>query len=171
MTTFRTKFTLLDIKPTTHLRRVRTEENIAAISANVSDDHQLSIHRRSQQLGLCYSTTWKILRKDLGLKPFKRQLMQELKPNDLLQRRIFGARALGKLAEDPLFYRKIVFSDEVHFWLNGYVNKQNCRFWSEDQPEELQKLPMHPEKVTVCAVYRLVATLDRTSSKMLLIVT
>ena len=31
----------------------------------------------------------------------------------------------------------------------GYVNKQNCRFWSEDQPEELQKLSMHSEKVTV----------------------
>ena len=53
--------------------------------------------------------------------------------------------ALGKLADDPLFYRKIVFSDEAHFWLNLYINKQNCRFWSE----ELQKLPMHAEKVTV----------------------
>jgi len=42
-----------------------------------------------------------------------------------------------------------VFSDEAHFWLNGYVNKQNCRIWSEDQPEALQDLPMHPEKVTV----------------------
>ena len=46
------------------------------------------------------------------------------------------------------FYRKIVFSDEAHFWLHEYVNKQTCRFWSDDQPE-LQKLPMHPEKVTV----------------------
>ena len=43
----------------------------------------------------------------------------------------------------------LVFSDEAHFWLNGYVNKLNCRFWSEDQPEALQELPMHPEKVTV----------------------
>ena len=47
------------------------------------------------------------------------------------------------------FYRKIVFSDEANFWLNGYVNKQNCRFWSEDRPQELQKLPMLSEKVTV----------------------
>ena len=39
----RTKFTLLDIKPQTRLRRVRTEENIAAVSASVNDDHQLSI--------------------------------------------------------------------------------------------------------------------------------
>ncbi|GFV30904.1 putative DD41D transposase [Trichonephila clavipes] len=24
--------------------------------------------------------------------------------------------------------------DEAHFWLNGYVNKQNCRIWSEANP-------------------------------------
>ena len=88
VTKFRTKFTLLDIKPPARLRRVRTEENIAAVSASVNDDHQLSIRRRAQQLGLCYSTTWKILPKDLGVKPFKIQLVQELKPIDLPQRRI-----------------------------------------------------------------------------------
>ena len=38
------------------------------------------------------------------------------------------------------YYRKIVFSDKAQFWLNRYVNKQNCQFWSADQPEELQKL-------------------------------
>ena len=116
---------------------MRTEENIAA---SVNDDHQLSIRRRSQQLCLCYSTAWQILRNDLGVKPFKIQQLQELKSNDQPQHRIFDEWTLGKLAESPLFYRKIVFSDEVHFWLNGYVNTQNCRFWSEDQPEELQKL-------------------------------
>ena len=42
-----------------------------------------------------------------------------------------------------------VFNDEAHFWLNGYVNKENFRFWSEDQPEALQNLPMLPEGVTV----------------------
>ena len=55
VTKFCTKFTLLDIKPPTRLRtcRVRIEENIAAVSTSVNDDHQLSIRRRSQQLGLC----------------------------------------------------------------------------------------------------------------------
>ena len=42
---FRIKFTLLNIKPPTHLRRVRTEENIAAVSASVIDDHKLSIRK------------------------------------------------------------------------------------------------------------------------------
>ena len=103
MTKFRTKFTLLDIKPPTPLHRVRTEENIAAVLASVNDNHQLSIPRRSQQLGLYYSTMWNILRKDLGV-PFKIQLVPELKPNDLAQRRIFGEWTLGELAEHPLFY-------------------------------------------------------------------
>ena len=49
VTKFRTKFTLLDITPPTRLRRVRIEENIAAVSASINDDHQLSIRRRSQQ--------------------------------------------------------------------------------------------------------------------------
>ena len=49
----------------------------------------------------------------------------------------------------PLFLTKIWFSDEAHFWLNGYVNKQNCRIWDEEQPEEVQVLPLHPQKTTV----------------------
>ena len=101
------------------LCRVRTEENISAVSASVNDDHQLEIRRRSQHLGLYYSSTWKILQKGLGVKPFKIQLMQELKPNDLPQRRIFCKWALGKLAEDPLLCRKMVSNDEAHLWLNG----------------------------------------------------
>ena len=46
VTKFYIKFTLLDIKAPTRVLRVRTEENIAAVSANVTDDHQLSIRRR-----------------------------------------------------------------------------------------------------------------------------
>ena len=63
--------------------------------------------------------------------------------------RIGAEWALGKLAEDTLFYRKIVFNQKAHFRLNGYVNKQNYRFWSEGYSEALQKLPVYPEKVTV----------------------
>ncbi|GFY20051.1 transposable element Tc3 transposase [Trichonephila clavipes] len=44
--------------------------------------------------------------------------------------------------------------DEVHFWLNGYVNKQNCRIWSEANPQVYVETPLHPEKLTVwCALW------------------
>ncbi|GFS78019.1 uncharacterized protein TNCV_2028661 [Trichonephila clavipes] len=39
--------------------------------------------------------------------------------------------------------------DEAHFWLNGYVNKQNCRIWSEANPKVYVETPLHPEKLTV----------------------
>ncbi|GFY33393.1 hypothetical protein TNCV_1898451 [Trichonephila clavipes] len=45
-------------------------------------------------------------------------------------------------------------SDEAHFWLNGYVNKQNCCIWSEANPQVYVETPLHPEKLTVwCALW------------------
>ncbi|GFV90078.1 uncharacterized protein TNCV_4377941 [Trichonephila clavipes] len=46
------------------------------------------------------------------------------------------------------FHKQILFSDEAHFWLNGYVNKQNCRIWSEANPQVYVETPLHPEKLT-----------------------
>ena len=40
-------------------------------------------------------------------------------------------------------------SDEAYFWLNGFVNKQNCRIWAESNPPQIQQLLMHPKKLTV----------------------
>ncbi|GFU85573.1 hypothetical protein TNCV_761931 [Trichonephila clavipes] len=43
---------------------------------------------------------------------------------------------------------------EAHFWLNGYVNQQNCRIWSEVNPQVYVETPLHPEKLTVwCALW------------------
>ncbi|GFS59128.1 tc3a_0 protein [Trichonephila clavipes] len=52
------------------------------------------------------------------------------------------------------FHKRILFSDEAHFWLNGYVNKQNCRIWSEANLQVYVETPLHPEKLTVwCALW------------------
>ncbi|GFV33114.1 hypothetical protein TNCV_509531 [Trichonephila clavipes] len=45
-------------------------------------------------------------------------------------------------------------TDEAYFWLNGYGNKQNCRIWSEANPQVYVETPLHPEKLTVwCALW------------------
>ncbi|GFY32352.1 tc3a_0 protein [Trichonephila clavipes] len=50
------------------------------------------------------------------------------------------------------FHKRNLFSDEAHFWLNGYVNTQNCHLWSEANPQVYVETPLHPEKLTVwCA--------------------
>ncbi|GFV83360.1 hypothetical protein TNCV_3055071 [Trichonephila clavipes] len=67
---------------------------------------------------------------------------------------IFAEWAQNEIAVVPDFHKRILFSDEAHFWLNGYVNKQNCRIWSEANPQVYVETPLHPEKLTVwCALW------------------
>ncbi|GFV36112.1 transposase [Trichonephila clavipes] len=60
--------------------------------------------------------------------------------------------AQNEIAVVPDFHKRILFSDEAHLWLNGYVNKQNCRIWSEANPQVYVETPLHPEKLTVWCV-------------------
>ncbi|GFV25267.1 hypothetical protein TNCV_3726391 [Trichonephila clavipes] len=69
--------------------------------------------------------------------------------NDHQARRRFVEWAQNEIAVVPDFHKRILFSDEAHFWLNGYVNKQNCRIWSEANPLAYVETPLHPEKLTV----------------------
>ncbi|GFT99621.1 transposable element Tc3 transposase [Trichonephila clavipes] len=74
--------------------------------------------------------------------------------NDHQARRRFVEWAQNEIAVVPDFYKRILFSDEGHFWLNGYANKQNCRIWSEANPQVYVETPLHPEKLTVwCALW------------------
>ncbi|GFY34082.1 uncharacterized protein TNCV_4982851 [Trichonephila clavipes] len=69
-------------------------------------------------------------------------------------RRRFVEWAQNEIAVVPDFHKRILFSDEAHFWLNGYANKQNCRIWSEANPQVYVETPLHPEKLTVwCALW------------------
>ncbi|GFV22332.1 hypothetical protein TNCV_3923921 [Trichonephila clavipes] len=65
--------------------------------------------------------------------------------NDHQARRRFVEWAQNEIAVVPDFHKRILFSDEAHFWLNGYINKQNCRIWSEANPQVYVETPLHPE--------------------------
>ena len=117
---FETKFTLLDVPVPKRRRIARSKEIIAAVSASIQNEPNQSIPRRSQELDIAQTTLWRIMRKDLGLHAFKIKLTQELKPLDHQKRRNFSNWALAKLEENEEFHRKIIFSDEGHFWLNGF---------------------------------------------------
>ncbi|GFX61793.1 uncharacterized protein TNCV_1382911 [Trichonephila clavipes] len=72
--------------------------------------------------------------------------------NDHQARRRFVEWAQNEIAVVPDFHKRILFSDEAHFWLNGYVNKQNFRIWCEANPQVYVETPLHPEKLTVWCV-------------------
>ncbi|GFY03686.1 transposable element Tc3 transposase [Trichonephila clavipes] len=69
--------------------------------------------------------------------------------NDHQARCRFVEWAQNEIAVVRDFRKRIWFSDEAHFWLNGYVNKQNCCIWSEANPQVHVETPLHPEKLTV----------------------
>ncbi|GFW97669.1 DUF4817 domain-containing protein [Trichonephila clavipes] len=74
--------------------------------------------------------------------------------NDHQTRRRFVEWAQNEIAVVLDFHKRILSSNEAYFWLNGYVNKQNCRIWSEANPQLYVKTPLHPEKLTVwCALW------------------
>ena len=45
--------------------------------------------------------------------------------------------------------KKIISSDEPHFDLGGYINKQNCSIWSTENPYAYIEKPTHSKRVTV----------------------
>ncbi|KAJ8960505.1 hypothetical protein NQ318_013789 [Aromia moschata] len=59
-------------------RNARSAEIIAAVRVSVQENPRQSIPHRAQELGLSQTSTWRILRRDLGLHPYKIQLTEEL---------------------------------------------------------------------------------------------
>ena len=57
--------------------------------------------------------------------------------------------ATDRFTEDADFGKKIIFSDEAHFDLSGYVNKQSCRIWGTETPTHTLKSRCTQKRITV----------------------
>jgi len=86
----------------------------------------------AQALRLPDTTVWRILHQDLNFHPYKLMLVQELNQQDFGRRTTFAETMMQMFEEDPKLV--ILTSDEVHFPLNGSVNKQNFRYWLTIHP-------------------------------------
>ena len=129
-----------------------SDENIAAVCESVAENPDTSIRHRAQELNLSRTSLQRILTNDLSLYAYKVQLTQELKPDDHLKHHTFVNWVHKQRQTDDDFLQKIIFSDEAHFHLCGFVNKQNCRIWAHENPRQIVEKPLHPQKVTVwCA--------------------
>ena len=78
-----------------------TPENIAAVAESVCEAPSTSIPRGSHQLNILR----RILHKDLGMMPYKFQLVQELKPIDHPMPILFAKWACDRLTEKNHLFR------------------------------------------------------------------
>ena len=62
---------------------------------------------------------------------------------------MLGSGPAIDLQKMPILAKKIIFSDDAHFDLGGYVNKQNCRIWGTENPHAFIEKPTHLKRVTV----------------------
>lgn len=131
-------------------RSARTPANIAIVRNAIANSPHKSTRKLTQQVNMRRTTVRRILRRDLRLYPYKTQVVQELKPPDRQSRVRFAHWFLAQCPTDnDPFLNNLLTSDEAHFQLNGFVNKQNCRFWGATNPHLIHEVPLHSQRVTV----------------------
>lgn len=129
------------------------EETVNRVRETFVRSPRKSIRRASQELTLPCTTVWRTLRKRLSMKPYKLQLVQQLKPNDKERRFEFCVNVQRWMEEDDDIVNRIIFSDEATFHTNGKVNRHNCRVWGTQNPLQFIEYERDSPKVNVfCAI-------------------
>ncbi|XP_050453276.1 uncharacterized protein LOC126852480 [Cataglyphis hispanica] len=59
---------------------------------------------------------------------------QQLSDNDEVSRVRFCRWALDQIHRNPIFFHRVMFSDEVTFKNNGGINRHNSHYYSENNP-------------------------------------
>jgi hypothetical protein len=124
------------------------EDVVANIRDTLEEHPRTSLTRLALQAGVPRSTCHKIVKKNLHFHPYKITIVQELLPTDLESRINYCNRFQNNLNNDRLFDLSF-FSDEAWCHVSGYVNSQNVRYWSSENPHVFVEAPLHPMKVGV----------------------
>ena len=85
----------------------------------------------------------------LPVHSYKIQLVHNLKYGDKVNYKTFCHLFLDLINANNECIHNILISDEAVFHLCGYVIKHNFRYWSQTNPYEMHKVPLHNVKVTV----------------------
>ncbi|GBM33404.1 hypothetical protein AVEN_187204-1 [Araneus ventricosus] len=125
-----------------------TPENVEKVSGIVQQNPRNNIRRIASETGLKRSTKQKRLRNSLRMIPNKIQNHQAIPIKAVRQRFDFAHEILSMTDNEGFDVGCIWFTDESHFHLNGFVNKQNWRFLGSENPHLCEEKPLHSPKVT-----------------------
>ena len=130
-------------------RKPTAAATVDVINQTFRRSPRLSVRRGALRLGMNRETVHRALKKRLGLKPYKLQLLHRIKPMDRPQRYDFAVAMLHVIDRDPTFLKKFTFSDECTFRVSGHVNRHNVRIWARENPHEFVEHVRGSPKVNV----------------------
>lgn len=108
------------------------DKRLDVMQSFVENPHS-SIRKVTQATEVSTFSIHKIIMKEKW-HPFKIKCTQELAECDFERRNEFCAEMMRRCDNDNTFLDNIIFSDEASFELNGMVNRQICRYWSNKNP-------------------------------------
>lgn len=124
-------------------------DQITEISDAVTACCTSSTREISALIGISKTTVHKVLRQHLNLYPYKVQIAQNLSAEQIQKRKLFCTEILERCKADDGFLKSVVWSDEANFFLNGWVNKQNTRFWGSANPQKIIEVAKFSRRITV----------------------
>ena len=108
-----------------------------------------SVRSAAHEVGCSHTTVHNVIRKKEKLFPYKLQMTQKLYEEDHALRVAMAEKLLEKISSDIDFLENVIFSDESTFYVNGVVNRHNCRIWGTEPPVETIQISHSSPKVNV----------------------
>lgn len=102
------------------------DEIATAVLGSIEHNPHSTLRSLSNSSGISTGSVWNILSK-YRYHPYKMQILHKLKEADYPLRLNFCNRFLNTAQSDPEFTKKVLWTDESLFSLNGWMNKQNYR--------------------------------------------
>jgi len=135
----------------TKTARVLDEACQVEVLGQFTIDPTSSIPKVAKLTNICTGSVHKILKRNKFF-PYKIQILHELNEDDYDRRIEFCELMCQRINEDHNLIKNICFSDESSFFLNGFVNKHNCRYWDNENPQLFREgHTQFPEKINVWA--------------------
>jgi hypothetical protein len=124
---------LLIDKKQEHYRQVLIEETLGDIWDRLEHTPRKSLKCLAQETGVSKSSARRTPQLP-KLRPYKTTVIHALKPRDSASRTRFCSWFLQSVVEGEIDPQLTIFSDEARFHLQGYINTQNNRYWSSQNP-------------------------------------
>lgn len=114
-------------------RSERDERDSSIIEEFRSNPHATS-RAVARQLSISQSTVLKALHKN-KYHPYRMKMLQQCHGADFVRRLNMCRRFKEEIDRNLDYVKNTCFSDESMFTLDGQVNRQNFRYWSQTNPE------------------------------------